>query len=208
MSLFKQYIAESVKTYQFKIKVAGDLPENFDKGLKGALSKYDCSSVSKGKRIPIQEAPLDFPDMKHTNVTIYDIECRYPVTSQVLAEYLADELKINRGGIRVRSPIEELNNESNLEAMKRVGTNSEALLNQPYENATSEDVASEKAKLNFLKELGKVSATTGEQYKGVNDAILAKSSPTKKSPDTNESIGTTSPVGSKSVKFVDPFKGR
>lgn len=206
MSLFKQYIAESVKTYQFKIKVAGDLPDGFDKGLKGALGKYDCASVSKGKRLPIQETPLDFPEMKHTNVTIYDVECRYPVTSQVLAEYLASELKINRGGLRVRSAAEELNNEANAEAMKRIGTSSDALLNQEYETAKTEDLASEKAKLNFLKELSKVS-TKGEQYKGVNDAILAKSAPVEKSSEKNENIGTTSPVGSKSVKFVDPFKG-
>lgn len=206
MSLFKQYIAESVKTYQFKIKVAGDLPDGFDKGLKGALGKYDCASVSKGKRLPIQETPLDFPEMKHTNVTIYDVECRYPVTSQVLAEYLASELKINRGGLRVRSAAEELNNEANAEAIKRIGTSSDALLNQEYETSKTEDLVSEKAKLNFLKELSKVS-TKGEQYKGVNDAILAKSSPVEKSAENNENIGTTSPVGSKSVKFVDPFKG-
>jgi hypothetical protein len=31
MSTFKEYLSESVKTYEFKIKIAGDLPEGFDK---------------------------------------------------------------------------------------------------------------------------------------------------------------------------------
>ena len=109
MSTFKEYLSESVKTYEFKIKIAGDLPEGFDKAMKTALMKYDCASISKGKRIPIQEAPLDFPEMKHTHVTIFDISCRYPATPQTLTEYLVDQLKIARGGIRVRNTREQEN---------------------------------------------------------------------------------------------------
>ena len=107
MSTFKEYLSESVKTYEFKIKIAGDLPEGFDKAMKTALMKYDCASISKGKRIPIQESPLDFPEMKNTHVTIFDVACRYPVSTQTLTEYLADQLMIARGGIRVRSAREE-----------------------------------------------------------------------------------------------------
>jgi hypothetical protein len=103
MSTFKEYLSESVKTYEFKIKIAGDLPEGFDKAMKTALMKYDCASISKGKRIPIQESPLDFPEMKNTHVTIFDVACRYPVSTQSLTEYLSDQLMIARGGIRVRN---------------------------------------------------------------------------------------------------------
>ena len=107
MSTFKEYLSESVKTYEFKIKIAGDLPEGFDNAMKSALSKYDCASISKGKRTPIQESPLDFPEMKNTHVTIFDVTCRYPATPQALTEYLSDQLKIARTGIRVRNPREE-----------------------------------------------------------------------------------------------------
>ena len=31
MKTFKEYLAEAVKTYQARIKIAGELPENFDK---------------------------------------------------------------------------------------------------------------------------------------------------------------------------------
>ena len=86
MSLFKQYIAESVKTYNFKIKIAGDLREDMVEQMNSAMSKYDCDSVGKGKRTPIQEAPLDFPEMKNTHVTIFDVSCRNPVTSHVLTQ--------------------------------------------------------------------------------------------------------------------------
>jgi hypothetical protein len=34
MKTFKEYLTESKKVYNFKIKVAGDLPEDFEKNLK------------------------------------------------------------------------------------------------------------------------------------------------------------------------------
>lgn len=201
MSKFIEYLAESVKTYDFKIKIAGDLPDGFDKAMKECLMKYDCASITKGKRTPIQESPLDFPDMKNTHVTIFDVSCRYPATPQVIAEYLVDTLKIARGGIRVRSAREEEDLVANLEAVNRIGTSTEAILNKPYEDGPKEK------KLDFLKDLGKISHK-GEQYKGVNDQLMAKSSPEEKLAEKDENIGTTSPLGSKKPTFVDPFKGR
>jgi hypothetical protein len=204
MSTFKEYLSESVKTYEFKIKIAGDLPEGFDKAMKTALMKYDCASISKGKRIPIQEAPLDFPEMKHSHVTIFDISCRYPATPQTLTEYLVDQLKIARGGIRVRNTREQENIDDNVEAMNRIGSSTESILNKPYDNEGAQDQVGDKKVLNFLKELGKISHK-GEQVKGVNDDILAKSSPEEKSATNSDNMGTTSPIGSNKA---DPFKGQ
>jgi hypothetical protein len=208
MSLFKQYIAESVKTYNFKIKIAGDLREDMVEQMNSAMSKYDCDSVGKGKRTPIQEAPLDFPEMKNTHVTIFDVSCRYPVTSHVLTQYLAEKLKISTSCIRVRSPGEESEIELNFNGQKRIGSSTESLLNQPYENTDNQKLVGEKAKLNFLQELGKIKHE-GEAYKGVNDQLLAKSVPSESSPKVDTNIGTTSPIGStKSAKNVDPYKGK
>ena len=166
--------------------------------------KYDCASISKGKRIPIQEAPLDFPEMKHTHVTIFDISCRYPATPQTLTEYLVDQLKIARGGIRVRNTREQENIDDNVEAMNRIGSSTESILNKPYDNEGAQDQVGDKKVLNFLKELGKISHK-GEQVTGVNDDILAKSSPEEKSATNSDNMGTTSPIGSNKA---DPFKGQ
>lgn len=208
MSLLKQYIVESVKTYNFKIKIAGDLKEDTVEKMNVALKKYDCDSVSKGKRTPIQESPLDFPEMKNTHVTIFDITCRYPVTSHVLTQYLSEKLQMSASCIRVRNPGEEAEIELNSLAIGRVGKSStEALLNQPYEETKGQELVGEKHKLNFLQELGKVTHA-GEAYKGVNDQLLAKDAPKEKLTVDNN-IGTTSPIGStKTSKNVDPYKGR
>jgi hypothetical protein len=209
MSLLKQYIAESVKTYTFKIKIAGDLKEDTVEKMTVAMKKYDCDSIGKGKRTPIQEAPLDFPEMKNTHVTIFDVSCRYPVTSHVLTHYLSEKLNMSASCIRVRNPNEEAEIELNALAIGRVGKSStESLLNQPYEETNNQDVVGEKHKLNFLQELGKVKHE-GEVYKGVNDELTAKSAPKDSPPKVDTNIGTTSPIGStKTAKPVDPYKGR
>ena len=41
MKSFEQYLTESKKTYKFKIRVAGEVPEGFANTLEGALQKYD-----------------------------------------------------------------------------------------------------------------------------------------------------------------------
>jgi hypothetical protein len=39
MKPFKEYLAESKKVYNFKVKVAGELPESFQENLKTALDR-------------------------------------------------------------------------------------------------------------------------------------------------------------------------
>lgn len=207
MSLLKQYIAESVKTYKFKIKIAGDLREDTIEKMSAAMKKYDCDGVGKAKRTPIQEVPLDFPEMKNTHVNIFDIECRYPVTSHVLTQYLAEKLSMSASCIRVRNPGEEAEIELNSLSLGHKQSSTEALLNQPYENSDNQKLVGDKRNIDFLKELSQFKHE-GEQYKGVNDELLSKSAPKEKmTVDTN--IGTTSPIGSKKTgTFVDPYKGR
>jgi hypothetical protein len=96
---------------------------------------------------------------------------------------LADQLKLSHANIRVRNTREQENIDDGVEAMNRIGTSTEAILNKPYETESAQDQVGDKKVLNFLKELGKISHK-GDQVKGVNDAILAKSSPEEKNADT------------------------
>jgi hypothetical protein len=74
MKSFTEYLTESKKTYEFKIKVAGDLSEGFSTELKSAMEKFAVVKLSNGKRTPIQEVPLDFPNLKNSHVTVFDLE--------------------------------------------------------------------------------------------------------------------------------------
>jgi len=88
MGLFAQLLTESKKTYEFKVGIAGTLDEGFTDSLETCLKKFDVNSVSNGKKTPIQERPLDFPQLQNMEVTYYEVSLNYPTTPQVLEEYI------------------------------------------------------------------------------------------------------------------------
>ena len=104
MSTFKDYLTESTKSYDYKIKIAG-APKDIDKNaLETALQKFDLASMSAGKSTPIQSLPLDFPYLKNEQVTIFDITTNYPEAPRTMHEYLSDILRIPATHIVVRKP--------------------------------------------------------------------------------------------------------
>lgn len=118
MKSLKDYLIENKKTYPFKIGVAGDLPEHFESKLKMALEKYSIAKFNKTKKTPIQDRPLDFPNLQNTEVTFFEVEIHYPTTDAILQEYLGSLCDVPRSHIIVRnpnSPIEEVNDTSESE---------------------------------------------------------------------------------------------
>jgi hypothetical protein len=194
MKTFKDYLTESKKTYGFKLKFAGDLPEGFEENLKTSLEKFSVVSLSKGKRTPIQDVPLDFPGCKNSHVTIYELQINYPTTSQVLTDYLSSSCSVDNNMIRVRSenePTEEYQDSINSQ-----NTQSGALLNTDY---ADQDKQSPADLMSLIKELENVKHQ-GEQYKGVNDQLLADKLHAEKEPELPTEDNKVSVVGSKSNK--------
>ena len=105
---FSEILQESQRTYQFILGFAGDLPDDFEEKLESSLQKYQLVSLSTGRQTPIQQRPLDFPQRANCSATYYDIEVQYPVTQQVLANYLQNNCQVQPGSIVVRSPNEPL----------------------------------------------------------------------------------------------------
>jgi phosphoketolase len=106
MKTLVEYLAESKKTYPFKIGIAGELPEGTEDKLKTSLEKFQIANMSSGKKTPIQERPLDFPQLQNTEVTYYEVEVNYPTTTQILQEYLGKCCSIPQSHIIVRNPNE------------------------------------------------------------------------------------------------------
>ena len=88
MRKFNEILTEAKKTYEFKVGIAGDCPDECMQRMKMALEKYDVVNITAGKKTPIQERPLDFPQLQNTEVTYFEAEVNYPTTPQVLQEYL------------------------------------------------------------------------------------------------------------------------
>ena len=151
MKSFTQYLSESKKTYAFKVKVAGDLTEDFNTKLKGALEKFAVVNMSKGKRTPIQDVPLDFPTMKNTNVTIYDLEIHYPTTSEVLENFISQSVGYPLHCIKVvtaNAPSEQYQ-----EDMKQKAESKVLLQTEELEAEDGQELVGEKRISSFLKDL-------------------------------------------------------
>jgi len=85
MKTFKEYLTESKKVYDFRIKVAGELPESFQENLKASLGRCGVSKLEKVATTPIQANPLDFPNHPNSEVSIFEVVCDYPVTAPEIA---------------------------------------------------------------------------------------------------------------------------
>ena len=153
---FKKYLAEAAKQYDFVIKVAGNLDENFEDSLEVALKKFDVANLSAGKKTPIQSVPLDFPDLTNTEVTVYETVLNYPTTQFELRAYLADALNVQQDFIRVRKPGEPYE-EYQAETEDKPYENK--LMDGEYKDASKVDkdalVTTEKGKETFLQQLAK-----------------------------------------------------
>jgi len=104
MRKFTEILTESKKVYEFKIGIAGELPEGCEQTMKTALEKFQVENMSAGKKTPIQERPLDFPQLQNMEVTYYEVSVNYPTTTQVLQEYLGKCCGIDQSYIIVRKP--------------------------------------------------------------------------------------------------------
>ena len=155
MKTFTQYLSESTKKYDFRVKVAGEFTTEQEATLKSLLSKYAVSGFKKTGTTPIQSLPLDFPQVKNCEVSIYEVVLDYPATQQELTEYLSLELKVSKQHLVVRSPNEHTEEYQHVEP-KREG----ALLDDPdYKEAGNpqfEDYYGDKYNTGFVKELNDI----------------------------------------------------
>ena len=80
MKTFAQYLTESAQTFDYRIKIVGDVPSEFIKQLKDQLKKFDPTSISEVKSTPIMSRHTDFPDFPNESVSMMDVSFRYPAT--------------------------------------------------------------------------------------------------------------------------------
>ena len=162
MRSFKEYLTESVKKYDFRIKVAQECTSDSEAKMKGLLERFGVADFSKKGKTPIQQLPLDFPKIKNAEVSIYEVTLNYPTTANELHKYLTAEMGVNENYMVVRSPLEPTE-DYQAPHEKREG----ALLTDPtYKeapNANSDDYYGEKYNTSFLKQLNADAAERRKQ---------------------------------------------
>ena len=104
MKSFREILIESKKTYDFKIKVCGDMETGADKMMQTALEKYKVENFKKLSKSIVQEHPLDFPEKKNEAVTVFETSLAYPTNAEGLRDYLTNYLGINPSNLKVKNP--------------------------------------------------------------------------------------------------------
>ena len=156
MSTFPQYLTESTKSYDYKIKVAGELPEGFANKMETALQKFDVANMSAGKKTPIMTMPLDFPQLSNEEVTIFDVTTNYPASVRELKEYLGVYMNLPQTHIVVRKPGEPTEEYQEEMQVAKKSDYANKLHDIEYKDApkvNAEDFHSTKANMSLLKEL-------------------------------------------------------
>jgi hypothetical protein len=195
MSMFKDYLTESAKSYDYKVKVAGTIADDFASRMETALQKFEVAKMSAGKKTPIMTLPLDFPALSNESVTIFDVTTNYPVAVNTLKEYLADYMNMNSSLIVVRKPGEPT---EEYQADMQIGQKSEyanKLMDIEMKDAPkvkAEDFYGDKYNMGLLKELMKTKAKTKDQPKEKEDAM------------SKEEKGTPSPFSKATNPHPDP----
>lgn len=190
MKNFINYLSESKKTYQFRIKLANvDPKENMDR-LKNALDSYGLESLSEAKRLPIKENDIDFPSMVNCQIYLMDAVLKYPVNDAQLRAIVSERACIPQSQIIVVSPTHpEEQRRWDLEGNDvRTYEQGEAVLDKPFPEAD----AKQKAASKFYSEAGSI-------LKDLTPAKIEIAGTEKASGETtnNLPVGTTSPIKGK-----------
>ena len=86
MKPFARYLAESEKTYSYRIKIVGDVPAGFVKELEKKCSQFDVVKMGNLKSTPVRKVVPDFPAFPNQPLNIVDVEFRYPAIEPQLKQ--------------------------------------------------------------------------------------------------------------------------
>ena len=86
MKSLRHYLTESVRTYQYTIKILGDVDSKFMDMFKHNLTKFDPVKIEEPKTTPIRKSVQGFPDAENDSLTLIKVEFRYPATEPMIQQ--------------------------------------------------------------------------------------------------------------------------
>ena len=137
MKPFAKYLAESERTYNYRIKVVGDVPDGFFKELKEKCAQFDVVKMSDAKSTPVRRAIPDFPAFPNQPMKIVDVEFKYPAIEPQIKQ-LAQILGLDPNRIvMMATPYEQSLDIEN----EKIEDENKDLLDSPYPEPDAEQKA-------------------------------------------------------------------
>ena len=96
MKNFQSYYFESDKLFEFRIKVANvDITQaSILESIKNAIDAYQLETISKPKRLPIQEHK-DFGKMGPCEVYVVDVAVKYPTITEQIRQLVINRAQLH-----------------------------------------------------------------------------------------------------------------
>ena len=107
MKSLTQYLTESEKSYDFRLRSIVELTDQQLDKLETFLEKYNVVSVKAPRKTIMQRAPRGFGDTGPAEVHMIDFTTKLPVSTAVLHEEISRKLTCGLGSIRVHSVLED-----------------------------------------------------------------------------------------------------
>lgn len=193
MKSLNEYLTESKKTYKFKVKVAKELSNEELNYVERGLQAYKLLDMSKPKRLPIQENPINFETLGPVEVHIFEVTTEYPCTPDQVKQLVSQCGKVPASHVFVNTEAQEQ------DAVRiNFDKDGKPILLQDYEPSDP------KVKELYGDENIKITLKNLEDGKQKYEfAVVNK----EKASSTNDlPQGTKSPVGSVPAKFPDHVK--
>jgi hypothetical protein len=204
MKAFKNYLSESSKRFDFRLRIACEMTDDIVDKIKQVLEVYQVDKVSKPKRLPIQESP-QFPNMGPVEINIIDVSLCYPCNDEQVRLLVSERAGIEQNCILVtpvNSPFENALAGLEQSNLQKPG---EAVLNNPELTAAKPeaDLVGDDRIPNLLKELEE---TRKYQYPDAAGGKVTDKHFQSQGTTNDIQPGKASPVGSKQNKVINPRK--
>lgn len=204
MKNFLQYLSETQKIYEFKVKLANVDPKDHMDRIKSALAAYVVDSISTPKHLPIMENNIDFPSMKNADVHVVDIGLKYPLNDAQLRALMANTISVplNQVFVVPAGHPEELWRNGEGELKEYVEGDAELVKPLP-ESTAEQQLAGQQYSVagSILKELNKPAKF---EIAGTDTTIGGQANPAHGKTTNDIAPGTAAPVGSKKVAIPNP----
>jgi hypothetical protein len=141
MKTFHQYLAESERTYDYRIKILGDAAPDFVKNLEDKLKQFDIVKISKPKTTPVMKLLKDFPGEENQSVTSMEVSFRYPAIEPQIMQ-IAQLLGHNPNHVRLLTTPYE--NSQDKELSDITAQNKDLIKDTDYPNPDAEQAALKK----------------------------------------------------------------
>ena len=92
MKKLSDYLAESVKEYNYKIKILGEIEDGMMDVIEDELKKYDLKSIGSATKTMFQKNPLDFEEGVSGEVHIASFKTGIALPKDQVRDVIAHKL--------------------------------------------------------------------------------------------------------------------